>query len=51
MKKEKAIWCLYNKSYDLRPFMIKHPGGSAILELTMNHEADLTPIFESSHVF
>jgi len=51
MKKEKAIWYLYNKAYDLRPFMTKHPGGSAILELTMNHEADLTPMFESSHAF
>lgn len=42
------LWHIHGKSYDLTPFLEKHPGGSLILKQTRGLE-DATPLFESYH--
>ncbi len=44
------MWNIHGKTYNLKPFLHKHPGGKAVLEACMGND-DLTPIFESYHAF
>lgn len=44
------VWNIYGKTYDLKNFIDKHPGGKEILEYTKN-QADITSLFESYHNF
>lgn len=42
------MWHINGKTYNLKPFLDKHPGGKAILESCMGKD-DLTATFESYH--
>jgi len=42
------VWKVHDKFYDLTPFLSRHPGGSAFLEIAKN--TDITALFESHHV-
>ena len=44
------MWNIYGKTYNLKEFLDKHPGGQQILELCKN-EPDCTALFESYHAF
>lgn len=44
------MWNLYNKQYDLTPFLDNHPGGADILVKTKG-EKDITVLFETYHAF
>ena len=44
------MWNIYNKRYDLTPFLYQHPGGSDILIKTKG-EKDITVLFETYHAF
>jgi linoleoyl-CoA desaturase len=52
-KKEKSgerIWTIHGKRYDLTPFILKHPGGTQILERALLME-DCGVMFETYHAF
>ena len=42
------MWNIRGKTYNLKPFLHKHPGGKTILESCMGND-DLTATFESYH--
>lgn len=42
-------WRIGNKFYDLTPFLDKHPGGRALLEMARDRFDDSTYAFESHH--
>jgi len=44
------MWNIHGKTYNLKSFLNKHPGGQQILELC-NNESDCTALFESYHAF
>jgi len=46
---DENLWTIYGKSYDLRPFLDKHPGGREAMELGRGR--DCTALFESYHPF
>jgi hypothetical protein len=43
------FWRIGNKFYDLTPFLDKHPGGRALLELSRDRFDDSTFAFEAHH--
>jgi len=45
-----SYWRIYGNTYDLEPFLDKHPGGRVILE-NARGERDITCLFETFHQF
>ena len=43
-----SLWAVHGKLYDLEPYLDRHPGGRAFLELTRG--SDVTDAFEVHHI-